>query len=176
MSYGRALPQTLLINGSSSAAAKDLLTPLPANPLITAFHWNWLILRQHFSFQCFRDICACEPPLRVSCFGQKLSLGSITYIAAGFGLRLLGCLPSISACVSGWSHIKTSPHYKLIPQPREGLHNGQYVVGVTQAFPSTPGSGLPVSNESTQQNLSTCPGPKEMYVLTMSGMTTPLLD
>lgn len=66
---------------------------------------------------------------------------------------------------------QTSHHYKPIPKPQEGLHNGQCVVGVTQASPSTP--VLTVSNESTQENLSTRPGPKEMYVLTMSGMTTP---
>lgn len=71
---------------------------------------------------------------------------------------------------------QTGHYYKLIPQPQEGLHNGPCVVGVTQAPPTTPGSKLTVSNESTQQNLSTRPGPKEMYVLTLSGMTTPLLD
>ena len=70
---------------------------------------------------------------------------------------------------------QTSHHYKLIPQPQEGLHNGQCTVGVTQTSPSTLGSGLTVSNESTQQNLSIRLGPKKMYVLTVSGMTTPLL-
>lgn len=71
---------------------------------------------------------------------------------------------------------QTGHYYKLIPQPQEGLHNGPCVVGVTQAPLTTPGSRLTVSNESTQQDLSTRPGPKEMYVLTLSGMTTPLLD
>lgn len=37
----------------------------------------------------------------------------------------------------------------------------------------TPDLGLTLSNEYTQQNPSTHPGPKEMCVLIMSGMTTP---
>lgn len=135
-----------------------------------------MILPQHFSFKCFTDFLSL---LSASCYGQKPSQGRITYITAGFSLCLRRCLPSVSACVCVCARVKpyqTSHHYKLIPQPQEGLHNGQCVVGVTQAAPSTPGSGLTVSNESTQQNLSTRPRPKEMYVLTTSGMTTPLLD
>ncbi|KAM7394414.1 hypothetical protein PAMP_021219 [Pampus punctatissimus] len=111
----------------------------------------------------------CAPLLSASCYGQKLLQGSITYTAAGFSVCV--CLNASQASLHVCQRVKpyqTSHHYKLIPQPQEGLHNGQCTVGVTQASPSTPGSGLTVSNESTQQNLSTRPGPKEMYVLTMS--------
>lgn len=69
---------------------------------------------------------------------------------------------------------QTSHHYKLIPQPQEGLHNCRSVVGVVKGSSDTPaGSRLTVSNESARQSLSTHPGPKEMYALAMSGMTTP---
>lgn len=69
---------------------------------------------------------------------------------------------------------QTSHHYKLIPQPQEGLHNCPSVVGVAGAPPDTPAGSRPtVSNESARRSLSKHPGPTEMYALAMSGMTTP---
>lgn len=60
---------------------------------------------QHFRFKCFTDMFL-HLNLTASWFGQKLLQGSITYITAGFSLCLHGCLPSVSACVKGWSRIK----------------------------------------------------------------------
>ncbi|KAK1886849.1 Pheromone-processing carboxypeptidase KEX1 [Dissostichus eleginoides] len=50
---------------------------------------------------------------------------------------------------------QTSHHYKLIPQPQEGLHNGQCFVGVTQASPLTQGSGLSVDEIKTPTTMTT---------------------
>ena len=47
------------------------------------------------------------------------------------------CLSGISACVTEAKPYQTSPPYKLIPQPQEGLHNCPSVVGVAEA-PRTP--------------------------------------
>lgn len=57
--------------------------------------------------------------------------------------RFLVWMPLKRPCVCQRVKLyQTSHHYKLIPQPQEGLHNGQCFVGVTQASPLTPGSGL----------------------------------
>lgn len=90
---------------------------------------------------------------------------SQTTMISSSRLRVYFCLIASLASPHVCRKVKayyTSHHYKLIPQPREGLHNGQCTVGVTQAFLSTSGPGLPVRNEFTLQNPSIRPGPKEM--------------
>lgn len=136
-----------------------------------------------FSAKLLTSVCfipyvgVCKPPLNDDCSGQKLSPASITFSAAGFSLCLRACLLSISACVSEGEAVSNRSSLQAHSTTPGGITQRSAHSGCdTGSTDNPPGSRLTLSNESTQQSLSTRPGPKEMYVLTMSGMTTPLLD
>ncbi|AWP05445.1 Hypothetical protein SMAX5B_011505 [Scophthalmus maximus] len=57
-----------------------------------------------------------------------------------------------------------------------GMSAGWRVTAEGLDLDATLGSELTLSNESTQQNLSTRPGPKETYALTMSDLWTSSTD
>ena len=100
------------------------------------------------SFKCFKDLFVhgnlCQmPPATDRSSRRAVSLTSQQVLVCV-------CMDASWASLHVCQRVKryqTSHHYKLIPQPQEGLHNGQCVVGVTQAPPSNPGSGLRAHSE-----------------------------